>query len=113
MYGALIFMLAMRAAAADEPAPPRCDAAALEQAGNDAWSQGLQTQALEHYEKALRCEPSEARVLKAGFAVCELYQHGRSETYVTKAKHYYELLKRDDNKQKLAQFCVPRCRLEF
>jgi hypothetical protein len=113
MWGALIFVLATSAASADKPPqPPACDAAKLEKAGDEAWATGEHWTALDQYEKAVRCELSETRALKAGFAVCE-QQRGFNEAFAAKAKRYYDLLERDDDKQKLAQFCTPRCRLEY
>jgi hypothetical protein len=109
---ALILVLAVRTVSAEEPVRPTCDAAALEKEGDDAWAKGWETQALDKYEKALRCEVVEKRVLKAGFASCKLYQHNRSEAYSKRAKRYYDMLKSQANKDTLAKACTPTCRLE-
>jgi len=100
-------------ASASGPVRTTCDADALEKAGSDAWSQGFEQQAFAAYEKAASCDPVEKRVFKAGLVACMLYQHGRDELYAKKAKHYYGLLDSDDHKNKLAEACTPRCRLEY
>lgn len=109
---ALIVVLAVRTVNAEEPVRATCNADALEKEGDDAWSRGAETQALDKYEKALRCELAEKRVLKAGLASCKLFQRSRSEAYSKRAKRYYDMLHTASNKQKLAQACMPTCRLE-
>lgn len=110
---ALILVLAVQAAAADQPARPTCDAAALEKEGDTLLAQGSFVAALDKYDKAVRCESVENRVLKAGFVACEVFQHSRSETDAKRAKRYYDMLRLQSNKDKLAQACTPRCRLEY
>jgi hypothetical protein len=109
---ALTLVLAVHTVSADPPARPACNAEAFEKEGDDALAKGYLAMALAKYDTAVRCEVAEKRVLKAGLAACALFRHDHSETTAKRAKRYYDMLREQSNKDKLATACQPSCRLE-